>query len=71
MDELALALNMDPLELRLKNYTEEDQKKDQPYSSPQALAACYERAAAEFGWKEARAQRQSQRALVLCLHAQR
>lgn len=54
MDELARALDMDPLALRLKNYAEEDQKKEQPYSSPQALRSSYERAAAEFGWEEAR-----------------
>jgi xanthine dehydrogenase YagR molybdenum-binding subunit len=59
MDELARTLNIDPLELRLKNYAEEDQKKELPYSSPNGLRACYERAAAEFGWQEARQQRAS------------
>jgi xanthine dehydrogenase YagR molybdenum-binding subunit len=44
---------MDPLELRLKNYTEQDQKKGLPYGSPSGLRACYERAAAEFGWQQA------------------
>jgi xanthine dehydrogenase YagR molybdenum-binding subunit len=57
MDELARALEMDPLKLRLQNYAEEDQKKGQPYSSPNGLRACYERAAAEFGWEEARQSR--------------
>jgi xanthine dehydrogenase YagR molybdenum-binding subunit len=57
MDELARALDIDPLELRLKNYAEDDQKNDKPYSSPNGLRACYERAAAEFGWQEARQQR--------------
>ncbi len=52
MDELARALKMDPVELRLKNYTEEDQKKNLPYSSPNGLRACYERVTAEFGWRE-------------------
>jgi xanthine dehydrogenase YagR molybdenum-binding subunit len=51
LDELASALQMDPLALRLKNYTEEDQKKGQPYSSPQALRLCYERATENFGWQ--------------------
>lgn len=50
MDELALALKLDPIELRLRNYAETDQKKDQPYTSPDALRLCYERAAAGFGW---------------------
>lgn len=54
LDELARALQMDPIELRLKNYTEEDQKKGQPYSSPNALRACYERASETFDWQQAR-----------------
>ena len=59
MDELAVALNMDPLELRLKNYAEEDQKKELPYGTPDALRACYEAAAKAFGWQEARRQREN------------
>jgi xanthine dehydrogenase YagR molybdenum-binding subunit len=54
MDELARELDVDPLELRLRNYTEQDQKKEMPYSSPQALRVAYERAAEEFGWNEQR-----------------
>jgi xanthine dehydrogenase YagR molybdenum-binding subunit len=50
MDELARALGMDPLALRLKNYTETDQKKDQPFTSPDALRVCYQQAADAFGW---------------------
>lgn len=49
MDELAEALAMDPLALRLKNYTEHDASKGLPYSTKQ-LRACYEQAAARFGW---------------------
>ena len=41
MDELAYQLNMDPLELRLKNYTEKDPGKDLPWSS-KSLRQCYE-----------------------------
>jgi xanthine dehydrogenase YagR molybdenum-binding subunit len=52
MDELARALDMDPLDLRLKNYTEDDQKENKPYSSPESLRGCYERAAETFGWRE-------------------
>jgi len=54
MDELARSLQMDPLELRLKNYAEADQKKGKPYSSPEGLRLCYERASAEFGWSKQR-----------------
>jgi xanthine dehydrogenase YagR molybdenum-binding subunit len=54
MDELARALEIDPLALRLKNYAEDDQKNDKPYSSPYGLRACYERATEEFGWQTAR-----------------
>lgn len=49
MDELAYALKMDPLTLRLKNYAEKDQNDKKPFSS-KALRACYEEGAAKFGW---------------------
>jgi xanthine dehydrogenase YagR molybdenum-binding subunit len=49
MDELAVALRMDPVVLRLKNYAERDQNKDKPYSSKE-LRACYQQAADRFGW---------------------
>jgi xanthine dehydrogenase YagR molybdenum-binding subunit len=51
MDELAVALNMDPLALRLKNYAERDPEKDKPWSSKH-LRECYERGAALFGWRK-------------------
>ncbi|MEN3276758.1 MAG: xanthine dehydrogenase YagR molybdenum-binding subunit, partial [Massilia sp.] len=51
MDELAYQLNMDPLELRLKNYTEKDPGKDLPWSS-KSLRQCYEIGAERFGWKD-------------------
>jgi xanthine dehydrogenase YagR molybdenum-binding subunit len=54
MDELARALEMDPLALRLHNYTESDQKKEQPYSTPDSLRLCYERMAEAFGWHDTR-----------------
>lgn len=54
MDELAQALQLDPIELRLRNYTEQDQQEDKPYSSPEALRRCYERVAEEFGWRDHR-----------------
>ncbi|WP_313083005.1 xanthine dehydrogenase family protein molybdopterin-binding subunit [Pulveribacter sp.] len=51
MDELAYALSMDPLALRLKNYTEHDASKDLPYSTKE-LRTCYEQAAERFGWSK-------------------
>jgi xanthine dehydrogenase YagR molybdenum-binding subunit len=50
MDELARALHMDPLELRRRNYANTDQKKGQPYTTPNSLRLCYEQATAAFGW---------------------
>jgi CO/xanthine dehydrogenase Mo-binding subunit len=51
LDELARKLALDPLELRLRNYADEDQKEDQPYSSPAGLRRCYERATEAFEWR--------------------
>ncbi len=53
MDELAYALDMDPIALRLRNYAETDPTEDKPFSS-KSLRACYERAAAAFGWNARR-----------------
>ena len=50
VDQLARELGMDPLKLRRKNYTERDQKQDKPYSSPEGLRVCYDRADEMFGW---------------------
>jgi xanthine dehydrogenase YagR molybdenum-binding subunit len=60
MDELAYELHMDPLELRLKNYTEKDPGKDLPWSS-KSLRQCYEIGAERFGWKERNPQPRSMR----------
>ncbi|WPP50026.1 xanthine dehydrogenase family protein molybdopterin-binding subunit [Catalinimonas niigatensis] len=49
MDELAYQLKMDPVQLRLKNYTDEDMSKGKPFSS-KALRQCYEEGAERFGW---------------------
>ena len=51
MDELAVALKMDPVKLRLVNYAETDLGSDKPWSSKH-LRECYEQAAARFGWSE-------------------
>ncbi len=49
MDELAVALELDPVELRLKCYSERDQHTDRPYSSKN-LRDCYRQGAEAFGW---------------------
>jgi xanthine dehydrogenase YagR molybdenum-binding subunit len=49
MDELAIALKIDPLELRLRCYSERDQNEDLPYTSKE-LRACYQQGATAFGW---------------------
>jgi xanthine dehydrogenase YagR molybdenum-binding subunit len=49
MDELAVALRLDPLELRLRCYSDRDQHDNRPYSS-KALRECYRQGAEAFGW---------------------
>jgi xanthine dehydrogenase YagR molybdenum-binding subunit len=49
MDELAYALHLDPLELRLRNHSVRDEQEDKPFSS-KSLLECYRRAAERFGW---------------------
>jgi len=49
IDELAFALNMDPMEFRLKNYSETDPERKLPYSS-KYLKECFELGGAQFGW---------------------
>ena len=49
MDELAEALGIDPIELRLRNFAERDPTKDLPWSS-NALRDCYRQGAERFGW---------------------
>jgi xanthine dehydrogenase YagR molybdenum-binding subunit len=51
MDELAIALKTDPVQLRLQCYSDRDQAEDVPYTSKQ-LRECYRQGAAEFGWNE-------------------
>ncbi len=50
MDELAVALKIDPMELRYRNYSERDQNADVPFTSKE-LRECYRRGAAAFGWE--------------------
>ena len=51
VDELARELDMNPLDVRLRNYADEDQKGEKPYSLPEGLQLCYERAAEAFDWR--------------------
>lgn len=51
IDELAHAVGLDPLELRLRNYAELDQNKGLPFSS-KALRECYALGAERFGWEQ-------------------
>lgn len=60
MDELAYALNMDPLELRLRNYTEVDENTGQPHTS-KALREAYRLGAERFGWSRRSPQPRSMR----------
>ena len=54
LDELARRLDIDPLELRLRNYAEHNPLGDADYTSKH-LRACYERGAAMFDWAGRRA----------------
>jgi len=49
MDELAEKLNIDPIELRMRNEPPEDPEKHIPYSS-RHLIACLQEGARRFGW---------------------
>ncbi|MGD0678428.1 MAG: xanthine dehydrogenase family protein molybdopterin-binding subunit [Polyangiaceae bacterium] len=49
MDELAIALKMDPVELRLRNYADVDPEDGRPWSS-KSLRECYRRGSDRFGW---------------------
>ena len=49
MDELAVKLDLDPVELRLRCYSDRDQNAGTPYTSKK-LRECYAQGAAAFGW---------------------
>jgi xanthine dehydrogenase YagR molybdenum-binding subunit len=51
LDELAFKLNIDPLEIRLRNYAEKDESTNLPFSSKH-LRECYEVGAERFGWSK-------------------
>jgi len=50
MDELAVALNLDPVELRRRNDTDHEPIKNLPYTS-RSLMPCFEAAATSCGWE--------------------
>lgn len=51
MDELSLRLGMEPIELRMKNYSEVDQSQDNtPLSLPEGLRLSYEKVQKAAGW---------------------
>lgn len=53
MDVLARELDLDPLEVRRRNYAARDQDKDRAYSN-KLLDVCYTQGAQRFGWGRAR-----------------
>jgi xanthine dehydrogenase YagR molybdenum-binding subunit len=55
VDELAYALGIDPIELRLRNEPQRDEERNLPYSS-RALRECYVTGAERFEWRRRRAQ---------------
>jgi len=64
MDELAVKLGMDPVELRLKNVPTVSQRRNNtPYTST-GLARCLKEGAEAFGWKAARATARAKGAVV-------
>jgi len=60
MDELAVALKLDPMELRLRCYSDRDQNEDVPYTSKQ-LRECYRQGAQAFGWDKRKPEPRSMR----------
>jgi xanthine dehydrogenase YagR molybdenum-binding subunit len=60
MDELAVGLKLDPVELRLRCYSDRDQHADKPYSSKK-LRECYRAGAEAFGWEQRSAEPRSMR----------
>ena len=60
MDELAVALKTDPVQLRLQCYSDRHQGEDLPYTSKR-LRECYREGAAEFGWDKRNAEPRSMR----------
>jgi xanthine dehydrogenase YagR molybdenum-binding subunit len=51
LDELAWELKLDPVELRLRNYSERNAEVGRPYSSKH-LRECYQTGMERFGWRQ-------------------
>lgn len=49
LDDLAIKLNIDPIEIRLRNYAEKDEGSNKPWSSKH-LREAYQVGAEKFGW---------------------
>ncbi|WP_457795952.1 xanthine dehydrogenase family protein molybdopterin-binding subunit [Methylocystis sp. S23] len=60
MDELAYVASIDPLELRMINYSDKNAMTGAPYTS-KALMAAYKEGAAQFGWARRNHQPRSMR----------
>lgn len=58
MDELSYKLNLDPIELRKRNYAETDPENGKPYSS-KFLREAYDLGAEKIGWKARKPQPRS------------
>lgn len=60
MDELACAAQIDPLDLRRRNFAANNGNEGKPYSSKELLA-CYQQGAERFGWQNRNPQPRSMR----------
>jgi xanthine dehydrogenase YagR molybdenum-binding subunit len=60
LDELAYLANVDPVEIRLRNYADSDPEAELPFSSKH-LRECYEVGRERIGWKARSAQPRSMR----------
>jgi xanthine dehydrogenase YagR molybdenum-binding subunit len=58
MDELAYAINLDPIEFRLRNHADKDPESNRPWSS-KYLKECYQMGAERIGWKDRKLQPRS------------
>ncbi|MGI4804308.1 MAG: xanthine dehydrogenase family protein molybdopterin-binding subunit [Janthinobacterium lividum] len=55
MDEMAFALNIDPVEFRLRNYTDSDPDRNLPWST-KFLKECYQAGMEKIGWNNRKLQ---------------
>lgn len=60
IDELAVALHIDPIELRIKNYPDIDPESRKPWSS-NSLCECFRVGAERFGWSRRTSKSRSMR----------